>query len=150
MKQLRPALALLSLTIVIAGCNKTADQPADSQMDKVTRETKTAARDIKDYTYAEKAEFIAKMRSESVAVHADLDKLSAKVEKATDQAKADARPKLQALRDRLAKLDQQIAAANDATESTWNEVKTGFKKGYGDLQEEFRQARQWVSDKIAP
>jgi hypothetical protein len=32
----------------------------------------------------------------------------------------------------------------------WRDVKVGFGKGYRELKDGFQQARQWVSDKIAP
>jgi len=60
------------------------------------------------------------------------------------------KPKLQALRDQVAKLNQQLDAAKNATESAWGDVKASFQKGYGELKDGFNQARQWVSDKIAP
>ena len=74
----------------------------------------------------------------------------ARVEKSSDAAKAEAKPKLQALRDQTAKLTKQLDEAKNATESTWDSVKAGFKKGYGELKDGFQAARQWVSDKIAP
>ncbi len=79
-----------------------------------------------------------------------VDQLTAKVEKASDTAKAEAKPKLQALRDQTAKLTKQLDEAKNATESTWGDVKAGFRKGYSELKDGFNQARQWVSDKIAP
>jgi len=47
-------------------------------------------------------------------------------------------------------LGKHLDATRNATESTWNDVKAGFKKGYGELKDSFQQARQWVSEKIAP
>ena len=156
---IRPAitLTLLAVTIFATGCDKSAEQVAadnaqatTKQMDKVAEDTKAAAQDMKDYAYAEKAEFIAKMRSQSAEIHKDLNQLAAKVEQAGDKAKAEAQPRLQTLREQTAKLDKQIDEAKDATESTWNDVKNGFKKGFNEVKEGFQQARQWVSDKIAP
>ena len=141
---------LITATVLLTGCDKPADQTNAQQMDKVAQDTKAAAQDMKDYTYAQKTEFIAKMRAQSAEIHTDLDQLAAKIDKASDKAKADAQPKLQALRDQVAKLDKQIDDAKDASESTWNDVKSGFKKGYGEVKDGFMQARQWVSDKIAP
>lgn len=60
------------------------------------------------------------------------------------------KPKLQALREPTAKLNQRLDEAKNATESTWGGVKAGFKKGYGELKDGLQSARQWVSDKIAP
>ena len=70
------------------------------------KETKEAAQEMKDYAYAQKAEFVAKMQGQLDEINRDLDQLAAKIEKASDAAKAEAKPKLQALRDQTAKLNQ--------------------------------------------
>jgi hypothetical protein len=90
------------------------------------------------------------MEKQLAELNRELDQLSAKVEKSSDAAKAEARPKLQALRDQAAKLNKQLDEARNATESTWDDVKAGFTKGYAEVKDGFNQARQWVSDKIAP
>ncbi len=63
--------------------------------------------------------------------------------------KAEAAPKVQALRDRVAALNKQMDQARDATESTWAGVQAQMKKGYGELKDSVRQARQWLSGKLA-
>jgi ElaB/YqjD/DUF883 family membrane-anchored ribosome-binding protein len=90
------------------------------------------------------------MRSQITALTADLDQLSAKVEKSSDASKAEAKPKLQALRDQTAQLTRQLDKVKDATESTWDSVKDGFNKAYASSRDGFQQARLWVSEKIAP
>ena len=54
------------------------------------------------------------------------------------------------MRDQAAKLNQQLADAQNATESTWDSVKAGTQKAYESVEKGFNDARQWVSDKIAP
>ena len=142
------AIAFLAAAAFVAGCSR--EQTPSQQLDKVQAETKQAAQDLKDYTYAQKTEYVAKMQTQLAELNRDLDKLSAKVDMASDTAKAEAKPKLQALRDQAAKLNTQLDEAKNATESTWGDVKAGFKKGYSELKDGFQQARQWVSDKIAP
>jgi chromosome segregation ATPase len=105
---------------------------------------------MKDYTYAQKTEFVEKMQAQLAALNQDLDQLSAKVDKSNDAAKAEAKPKLQALRDQADKLNQQLDKAKNATESTWDDVKAETRKAYNELKNGFQQGRQWVSDKIAP
>ncbi len=141
-------ITLLGLSGLAAGCDKEAT--TSQQLDKVQTETKQAAQDMKDYTYAQKSAFVESMQGQLAALNRDLDQLSAKVEKSSDTAKADAKPKLQALRDQANKLNQQLDKAKNATASTWDDVKAGSKKAYLELADSFQQARQWVSDKIAP
>jgi chromosome segregation ATPase len=147
------AITFLAITAFAVGCKPSADSDQKTtadQLDKVKTETKEAAQDMKDYTYAQRAEFVAKMQSQMNDINKDLDALTVKIEKSSDAAKAEAKPKLQALRDQASKLNQQLDKAKDATESGWDDVKSGFKKGYGELKDGFQTARQWVSDKIAP
>lgn len=147
------AISMVALTALALGCKPSAEQDRKTtaeQLDKVKQETKAAAQDTKDYAFAKKAECVAKMQSQMTEINRDLDQLMARIEKSSDAAKTEAKPKLQAIRDQAAKLNQQLDEAKNATESTWDDVKAGFKKGYGELKDAFDSARQWVSDKIAP
>ena len=125
MKNKTLLLTLLCAAAFAVGCNK--EQTASQQLDKIQAETKQAAQDMKDYTFAQKAEFVAKMQGQLDEMNRDLDQLAAKIEKSSDTAKAEAKPKLQALRDQAAQLNKQLDEARNATESTWDSVKGGFK-----------------------
>jgi cytochrome c556 len=148
MKHTKLLFALLAASAFAVGCNQ--GPTTSQQIDKVQAETKQAAQDMKDYTYAQKTEFVETMQAQLAALNRDLDQLSAKVEKSSDAVKAEAKPKLQALRDQTARLNKQLDEARNATESTWDSVKGGFKKAYEASKEGFQEARLWVSDKIAP
>jgi chromosome segregation ATPase len=145
------AVTVLSIAAFAVGCNKeAASPPVSEQVETVKTETKQAAQDMKDYTFAQKAEFVKAMQAQLDALNKDLDQLSAKIDKSSDAVKAEAKPKLQALRDQAAQLNKQLDEAKNATESTWDSVKAGFTKAYDATKDGFNQARQWVSDKIAP
>ena len=148
MKNKTLVITLLSIAAFAVGCEK--KQTTSQQMDKVQTVTKAAAQDMKDYTFAQKAEFVKTMQGQLDALNKDLDELSAKIDSSSDAVKAEAKPKLQALRDQAAQLNKQLDDAKNATESTWDSVKAGFTKAYDATKDGFNQARQWVSDKIAP
>jgi chromosome segregation ATPase len=148
MKDMLLLFTCCAITVLAVACNQ--EPTTTQQLEKVKTETQTTSQNMKDYTFAQKADFVATMQGQMDALNKDLDQLSAKVEKGSDTAKAQAKPKLQALRDQAARLNSQLDDARNATESTWDSVKAGFKKGYGDFKDGFTQARQWVSDKIAP
>jgi chromosome segregation ATPase len=148
MKNKTLAITFLSIAAFAVGCEK--QQTASQQIEKVQTETKQAAQDMKDYTFAQKAEFVAAMQVQLDALNKDLDELSAKIDSSSDAVKAEAKPKLQALRDQAAQLNKQLDEARNATESTWDSVKSGFQKAYDATKDGLNQARQWVSDKIAP
>ncbi len=147
------ALTCLAVTAFVMGCKPSAEQDRKAtaeQLDKVKQEAQQAAHDMKDYTFAQKDAFVAKMQGQMAAINRDLDQLAARVEKSSDAVKAEAKPKLQLLRDQVVKLNQQLDEARNATDSTWDSVKAGFKKGYGEVKDGLQAARQWLSDKIAP
>ena len=151
MKNKTLAITVLSIAAFAVGCNKeTTSPPVSEQVETVKTETKQAAQDMKDYTFAQKAEFVEKMQGQLTELNKDLDQLSAKIDSSSDAVKAEAKPKLQALRDQAAQLNKQLDEAKNATESTWDSVKSGFQKAYDATKDGLNQARQWVSDKIAP
>jgi hypothetical protein len=148
MKSKTLAITLLSIAAFAVGCDK--GQTTSQQIDKVQAETKDAAQDMKDYTFAQKAEFTQKMQSQLADLNQDINQLAAKIDSSSDAIKAEAKPKLQALRDQAAQLNKQLEDAGNATESTWDSVKSATRKAYDALKDGFQQSRQWVSDKIAP
>jgi cytochrome c556 len=157
MKHNKLVITFLLVAAFGVGCKpaeeKSAAEKSDAmaaQYDKAKKETKEATQDMKDYAYGQKAEFVETMQNQLTEINRDLDHLSAKIEKASDTAKAEAKPKLQALREQSANLNKQLDTARGATESTWDSVKGGSKKAYDELKDGFMVARQWVSDKIAP
>jgi hypothetical protein len=153
MKNMTLTVAVLGVAALAVACNKPAEQPsktATEQIEQAKSDTKDAAQDMKDYAYSEKTEFVAKMEVRLAGINRELDELSAKIEKASDTAKAEAKPKLQALREQADLLGKQLDTVKASTESSWGDVKAGFKKGYGEFKDGVAKARQWASDKIAP
>lgn len=148
MKNKKLFITLLSIAGLAIGCDK--EKTASQQIETVKTETTQAAADMKDYTFAQKADFVKAMQAQLTALNQDLDKLAAKIDASSDAVKTEAKPKLQALRDQAAKLNDQLADDQNATESTWESVKAGSKTAYDSLAKSFADARQWTSDKIAP
>jgi cytochrome c556 len=157
MKSTQLAIACLATIALAVGCKPSSEPPATEtrqatarQFDQVKQETKEAAQAMNDYAYAQKAEYVATRQAELAEINRELDQLAARIEIATDAAKTEATPKLQALREQVAKLNTHLDEAKNATESTWDDVKAGFNQGYSDLKDGFNQVRQWLSEKIAP
>ena len=150
MKNTSLAITFLAVAAFAVGCKPAEDTSTAGQLDKVKSETKADAQAMKDYTFAQKAEFVAQMQGQVDALNKDLDQLSAKIDKSSDAVKADAKPKLQALRDQAAQMNKKLDEARNATESTWDSVKAASQKTWDGLKDDFTQARQWASDKIAP
>jgi outer membrane murein-binding lipoprotein Lpp len=152
MKNTLYAITFFAVAAFAVGCKQSDDNSTTTQqqLDKVKAETKADAQEMKDYTYAQKADFVAAMQRQVDALNKDIDTLSAKIENSSDAVKADAKPKLQALRDEAARLNKQLDEAKNSTESTWDSVKASSQKAYNGLKDDFQQARQWTADKIAP
>ena len=148
MKQQTLLITFLAATVFTVGCNR-EPTPAQ-QLNKVQAKAEEAAKDMKDYTYAQKGLFVTTMEAQLAVLNSDLDQLSAKLDKSSDAVKAEAKPKLVALREQTAQLNKQLDEVKNASESTWDHVKSGFKKAYESSKDGLTQARQWVSDKIAP
>ena len=150
MKHQTLLIAFVAVAVLSVGCDKPST--TSQKIDQLQTETKAATQDFqdRDYTFAQKAEFTEKLKAQLAEINRDLDQLAAKIERASPAAKTEAQPRLQALRDQAAKLNTHLDEAQHATESTWETVKAGSKNAYKELKEGFTQARQWVSDKIAP
>jgi small-conductance mechanosensitive channel len=123
---------------------------SEENVEKMKKETKEAAESAKDYAFAQKAEFVEKMKSELAEINARIDKLSKKAEKAGDATRDEAKSRLQALRDQAAKLNKQLDEANNIVEANWADFKAGVNKSCGDMKDSFKQSRRWLSQKIAP
>ncbi len=143
------AMGCTSKEVKAAVAPKPAD-PAAAHLDKAKAESKQAAQAMRDYAYAERTEFVDKMKKELVSTQEELDRLSAKVESAGGAVKADAKAKLETVRGKWTQAKKQLDRAETATASDWDDVKSGFKQSYAELKDPSDKTRQWLSDKIAP
>jgi ABC-type transporter Mla subunit MlaD len=141
-------ITFLSAVTFAVGCSK--EPTASQQIDQIKTETTQAAQNMQDYSFAQKDEFVSYMQAQLTALNQNLDKLAAKIDSSSDAVQAEAKPKLQALRDQAATLSRNLADDQNATDSTWDSVKAGTRKAYDSMASSFADARQWVSDKIAP
>ncbi len=149
-----PLAAVASFAV---SCKPSSDnakaQPASTvnqQIDKAQSAASEVTKDLKAYTYAEKKEFVATMERQLTDLNRGLDELETSIAKAGPAIKAEATPKLAALRTKADLLTKQLGNAKDATSSTWETVKATTSNAYDELSTNFNQARQWVSEIIAP
>ena len=91
MKRNKLAITFLSAAGFAVGCHK-AGTPS-KQLDKVQVKTEQAAQQIKDYSYAQKDQFVQQMQGQLTGLKRDLDQLAAKIETSSDAVKAEAEPK---------------------------------------------------------
>ncbi len=154
----RIILATLLLSLTAGGCKQSTPPPApvtdpqvvSQKLDDAKQNASAAAADLKDYTYAKKTEYVQKMRDELAALNQEIDEFGDKIAQESTEAKAAAQPKLDALHAQADKLKAQLDKAEDATEAGWDDFKQQAESDYNDLKKSCDDARQWVSDKIAP
>ena len=149
MKNKAIVITVVSISAMFAPSCKQKDTTTQ-QLDKARDKTAEVAQDMKDYSFARKTEFVRATKSEIADLNRDLDQLGARIAKSSENVKADAQPKLDALRAQSVLLGKQLEEAENATESTWEVVKGDFRKSYAATRQGFQQSRQWLADKIAP
>jgi chromosome segregation ATPase len=150
MKHKHLVITFLSVAAFTTGCKPSEEKSTSQQLEKVKSETQAAAQDMKEYTFAQKAEFVAKMQGQLDALNKELDQLSAKIESSSESVKTEAKPKLQALRNEVTQLTKQLDNVRNANESTWESVKATSEKAFASLKDGFQKSREWASEKIAP
>jgi leucyl aminopeptidase (aminopeptidase T) len=156
MKKTRVITSLLVAALAIS-CKPSGDKPVAlsneataPRKESVQVATKEIVQDVQDYTFEKKTEFVAAMQSHLAEMNRDLDDLSVRIEKSSEAVKAEAKPRLAALREQATQWNKQIGEAGDATTSTWSVIKVDVEKTYAALKDGLAQSRQTVSDKIAP
>jgi capsule polysaccharide export protein KpsE/RkpR len=152
----RLLILLLFSAALTVGCRSKStvetqrDEAASAELAKAKTETKAAAHAMADYAYTRKAEFIATMNKELVALQEDLDRLSAKVESSAGAVKVEATAKIETVREKLSQTKKLLAQTGSATESTWNGATGLARQSYASLKDSIEETRRWLSDKIAP
>jgi len=150
MKNKTILIAMLPLAAAVMAVSCKQKETTTQQLDKAGEKTAEVARDMKNYAFAQKNEFVKNMKDQLADLNRDLDQLAVRIASSGDAVKAEAQPKLNALRDQAALLNKQLDVAENATESTWDVVKSDLGKSYEATRQGFQQSRQWLADKIAP
>ncbi|MDD5308527.1 MAG: hypothetical protein PHU25_14490 [Deltaproteobacteria bacterium] len=157
MRHTIPGITFFLVAALAGGCattdGKAAVEPKQSgtatvKLEKAKTETKEAVQASQDYAYAQKTEFVDKMKKDLTGIQEEVDRLSVRVDKSSGAAKADAKIRLEEVRQKWAQAKKQLDQAESATEATWDNVKGGVRKSYGELKDSFDKTRQWLSDKI--
>jgi len=156
MKNILFVTSLLAVALTL-GCKPAAEKPSaqtpettSQQLEKAQTATKEAAQQIRNYTFEQKDEFVTAMQAQLADLNRSLDELSTKIENSSEAVKAEAKPKLAALREKATQLNKQLGEVTGATQTTWNGIKADAENAYSALKEGVKQSRQAISDKIAP
>lgn len=143
-------MGLVSCSFLSVACQPSADSTTEQQLDQIQADATDASNDLYNYTYEQKAEFVASMENKLAELDHNLDELSASINNSSTAVKAEATPRLLALRAQHKQLKEQLDSVSNATPSTWDSVKRSTGNAYDELKEGFQKSRQWLSEKIAP
>jgi hypothetical protein len=150
-------IAIAGLGIAaFAGCSPDVDKPvpkageAAAKLEQARRETREATRAAADYNYAQKSELVGSMKAEVAEMDRETQRLAVRAEQASDATRDVAKSKLHDLQKKTANLNTDLERVQKASESKWDDVKAGVKQSYDEVNESFRQARQWLSQHVAP
>lgn len=159
MKHPIQAMMLGLAVALLLSCSPSGDKPAASaaaqqtaadKLDIAKQQQQEADRAMEDYTYAQKAEFVALMKKELAMVQSELDRLGAEVERSSGEKKVEAKKQLAAVRTQWTEAQKRLDEAEKASESTWKDLKHLFDVSYDEVKASYEKTRQWLSDKIAP
>lgn len=131
----------------VATTTNTVSENAPPSFDQVKKEAGEAARVTKDYAFAQKKEFVAKMHEELAALNQEIERLSSQTASAADTIKTEAGEKVKALREKATALSKQLDDSMGAGETTWEGVKGGFKQTHEDLKQAVKSAADWFREK---
>ncbi|OGR00094.1 MAG: hypothetical protein A2284_03060 [Deltaproteobacteria bacterium RIFOXYA12_FULL_61_11] len=140
----------LSCTTTKEQAEKNAAASTAVQLKTAKTETVEAFKATQDYTFSQRADFVARMKTELAETQDKLHQITLKIEASNAATKADAKEKLEVVRRNYSRAKQELEQAESASETTWENIKSGIKKSHSELKESFEHMRQWLSDKIEP
>ena len=131
--------ALALLVLAYGG----AAYPADSSSPDAGS-AKVKATEFKDYSYAEKAKLQEALKQEMDQTKIEIDKLAAKYDALSDSAKADAKKRMQDLKDQEGKISDYSDKVKDATEADWKDLTSKIDQGVASLKGSMREFGEWI------
>jgi hypothetical protein len=94
-----------------------------------------------DVSFQKRDDWVAKMKDEG-------NKLKAEIERLSKDNSAEAKAKADSLRDKSKNLDIEINKTENASASNWEDVKSSSKRAMDDAGNAFRDAKNWVGQKL--
>ncbi|MCC5806463.1 MAG: hypothetical protein JJU00_09070 [Opitutales bacterium] len=146
----------VAVAALAAGCKPADRSESDTQssvsrqIEQVQTDTRDAAKELDAFTHAQKEAFIENLETRLARLDENINELSAKLATSSREVRAEAQPRIAALRAQSAHLHTQLDKVKDAGESNWESVKRGTSEAYTELRVGFNNTREWLSEKISP
>jgi len=130
-------VSCVAVLLLTTACEKSANTSPSAQG---TASVGDKGVDV-DVSFQKRDDWVSKMKAEG-------NKLKAEIERLSKDNSAEAKAKADALRDKSKNLDVEIDKAQNATASTWDDVKSSSKRAMDDAGNAFRDAKDWVGQKL--
>lgn len=94
-----------------------------------------------DVSFAQRDDWVSKMKAQAKDLGNEIERLS-------KDGSAEAKAKAETLKEKSKNLNVEINKTENATESTWSDVRSSSRKAMDDVGASFRDAKNWVGEKL--
>ncbi len=142
---MKPLYLILGLTVLaMASCARDEDERANNlegELGDVKEEVREAGEAAQAYAARTKDELLAGAKQELDQLDARLQEWERKAETKSEEARAEARQTLAALKEKRKKVAEQFEEIQNSSGEAWKEVKSGFEAAMADFRKAFREAK---------
>lgn len=137
---------LLSLCApALAGC---ADEPEETNAQKLEREGQEFADALADYSAERKDEAVSKAREALADLDTRIDRLQERVEERWNEmdqsTREEARKNLEALKERRGELGVWYERLEESSAEAWSRMREGFSEAYSAFRDRWREAESEI------
>ncbi len=148
-------LLISGLTLVSGfGCKPTSTVastlPKDLKSEGPTGTPTLTALPMRDYSFAQKALFVAALQTEVTALKNFIGEFESKAKTLSEPAHADAITQLKALQANAVQIEESLVRVESATPSLWAVARADSERALFVAQEAMEKSRLWISKMMAP
>ena len=136
-------MAAAALLLFSTACDdrrepKVADD-VESAANEATEEVREGARDLREYTFAQRDDFRTEVRRDATELDAEIEELGRDTRGAAGSVSADA---MRSIRSARASLDRSLGRIDDAAEDEWDDVRAGVETSMNGVREAIAEVRR--------
>ena len=131
---------LLLVTALLISVPLAGPALGDTTSEDLARETKEAYEAFKAYMIDKKNDAVAHGKELLKKTDAEIDKLQAKADQATGDAKVAYQKEIENLKEKRAVAAKKLDELGDASADSWDDAKEGFTEAYQALYDAYKEA----------
>ena len=131
---------LLLVTALLINVPLAGPALGDTTSEDLARETKEAYEAFKAYMIEKKNDAVAHGKDLLKKTDAEIDKLQAKADQATGDAKVAYQKEIENLKEKRALAAKKLDELGDASADSWDDAKEGFTEAYQALYDAYKEA----------